>query len=119
MLSAFLDDITDRRGPLSPRRMSEAMKMPLSHLARIAKVHRNSLSQYPGSQAVQTKLGEVARVITTASDLLGGDMGKTIVWFRYQPLSGFDGKTAEDLVTDEHADAVLTHLELLRDGGYA
>ena len=119
MLSAFLDDITDRSGSLSPQRMSEAMKMPLSHLARIAKVHRNSLSQHPSSQTVQTKLGEVARVITTASDLLGGDMGKAIVWFRYQPLSGFDGKTAEDLVTDGHADAVLTHLELLRDGGYA
>lgn len=62
---------------------------------------------------------EVARIITIASDLLGGDVAKAIAWFRHQPLSGFDGRTAEELVVAGHADAVLAHLETLRDGGYA
>jgi uncharacterized protein (DUF2384 family) len=119
MLSVFLDDVTDRQGVFSPVRMSESLRIPLSQLARIAKVHRNSLSQHPGSAAVQARLGEVARVITTAADLLGGDTAKAIVWFRHQPLSGFDGQTAEELVADAQTDAVLAHLETLRDGGYA
>jgi len=119
MLNAFLNDVTDPLGVFSPSRMSVALKVPMSHLARIAKVHRNSLSQHPESPAVQTRLGEVARVIATASDLLGGDTPKAIVWFRHQPLSGFAGRTAEELVADGHTDAVLTHLETLRDGGYA
>jgi hypothetical protein len=58
-------------------------------------------------------------VIATASDLLGGDTAKALVWFRHQPLSGFDGQTAEELVADGHVPAVLAHLETLRDGGYA
>jgi hypothetical protein len=41
------------------------------------------------------------------------------VWFRYQPLSGFEGQTAEELYAEGHTQAVLAHLESLRDGGYA
>jgi uncharacterized protein (DUF2384 family) len=119
MLSAYLADVTDQRGLLSPQRISDTLRVPLAHLARIAKVHRNTLAQHPDSPAVQARLGEVARVIATAADLLGGDTGRAIVWFRHQPLAGFDGATAEELVAAGHADAVLAHLETLRDGGYA
>jgi hypothetical protein len=34
-------------------------------------------------------------------------------------LQGFDRKTAEQLVSEGHAQAVLKHLELLSEGGYA
>jgi uncharacterized protein (DUF2384 family) len=119
MLSAYLADVTDKRGLFSPQRISETLRMPLAQLARLAKVHRNTLAQHPESPAVQARLGEVARVIATASDLLGGDTARAIVWFRHQPLAGFDGQTAEELVTEGHMDAVLAHLETLRDGGYA
>src|SRR3546814_13435272 len=57
MLSAFLDDVTDRSGSLPPQRMSGVLRVPLSHLARIARAHRNSLSQHPKSPAVQARLG--------------------------------------------------------------
>src|ERR1700748_107421 len=119
MLHAFLDDVTDPRGVFLPARISEAMRVPMSHLARIAKVHRNSLSQHPESPAIQARLGEVARVIATASDLLGGDTAQAIVWVRHQPPFGFEGQTAEELVAKGHTQAVLAHLETLRDGGYA
>jgi uncharacterized protein (DUF2384 family) len=119
VLNAFFEDVMDRQGMVSPQRLSEMLRVPMSHLARIAKVHRNSLSQHPESPAVQARLGEVARVIATAVDLLGGDTAKAIIWFRHQPLSGFDGQTAEEIVADGHTDAVLAHLETLRDGGYA
>ena len=119
MLSAFLDEVIDRRrGAISPKRMSHALRVPLSHLARIAKVHRNTLARHPDSPAVQERLGEVARIVSTAADLLGGDARRAIVWFKHQPLAGFDGRTAEELVADGDAAAVLAHLEMLRDGGY-
>ncbi len=119
VFNPYLDEVTDPQGIFLPLRMSETLRIPLSHLARIAKVHRNSLSQHPESPIVQARLGEVARVIVTASDLLGGDTKKALVWFRHQPLSGFEGQTAEELVSGGHTDAVLAHLETLRDGGYA
>lgn len=120
MLSAFLDQVTDHRGGfISPQRLGEALHVPLAQIARLAKVHRNTLAQNPDSPLVQERLGEVARIITTATELLGGEQGRAIVWFKHQPLAGFDGCTAEELVASGHAEAVLAHLDLLREGAYA
>jgi uncharacterized protein (DUF2384 family) len=120
MLSAFLDQVTDLRGGfISPQRLGEALHIPLAKIARLAKVHRNTLAQNPDSPLVQERLGEVARIITTATELLGGEQGRAIVWFKHQPLAGFDGCTAEELVTSGHGEAVLVHLDLLREGAYA
>jgi hypothetical protein len=120
LLNPFLDSITDRRrGMISPKRVSEALHMPLAEVARLAKVHRNTLAQKPGSPMVQARLGEVARIIATAAELVEGDANRAIVWFRYQPLAGFGGKTAAELAAEGHGDAVLAHLEMLRDGVYA
>ena len=92
--------------------------MPLADLARITRLHRNTLAGNPNSPKVQARLGDVARIIALASDLTG-DAGRAVAWFRYQPLAGFDHATAEDLVERGHADAVIKHLEMLADGVYA
>jgi uncharacterized protein (DUF2384 family) len=119
MLSAFLDQIIEPgHGFLSPHRMSRALRMPLSELSRVTHLHRNTLARKPQSDRVQARLGEIARIIALASDLIG-DSDRAIVWFRHQPLAGFDRKTAEELVTEGHSQAVLKHLEMLGEGGYA
>lgn len=120
LLSPFLDQVIDKRqGTISPKRISEALRMPLSRLARLANVHRNTLSRRPASSSVQEPLALVARIVAAAAELVEGDTGRAVIWFRHQPLAGFSGRTAEELVADGHADAVLSHLEMLRDGGYA
>jgi uncharacterized protein (DUF2384 family) len=117
MLSPFLDQVRDpRRGIISPQRISSALNLPLTRIAEIAQVHRNTLAQRPDSPAVQQRLGDVARVIVAAADLLGGDTARAIIWFKHQPLAGFDGQTAEQLIAAGHADAVSEHLEMMRDG---
>lgn len=119
MLTAFLDDVTDRRhGMISPERIGKALRISLSEVARLAKVHRNTLAQKPGSPMVQERLGEVARIVAAAADLMEGDKGRAVVWFRHQPLAGFDGSTAAELTMAGHGNAVLAHLEMLRDGVY-
>ena len=120
MLAAFLDDVTDRRrGTISPERVGKALHISLAEVARLAKVHRNTLAQSPDSRVVQQGLGEVARIVAAAADLLEGDTARAVVWFRHQPLAGFDGATAAELTAAGHGDAVLAHLEMLRDGVYA
>jgi uncharacterized protein (DUF2384 family) len=119
MLNRFLDEVSEPgQGYLSPRRMSQVLRMPLSELARVAHLHRNTLAREPRSDRVQSRLGEIARLIAFASDLTG-DTGRAIIWFRHQPLTGFDHKTAEQLVAEGHGEAVRKHLELLTEGGYA
>jgi len=108
----------DLRG-IAPDRVAMLLRMPLTEVARIADVHRNTLTRAPTSAKVQTRPGEMMRILSEASDLMGGDLGKVAIWFRHQPLAGFDGQTAEELVAAGHAHAVVNHLAMLRDGVYA
>lgn len=120
MLSSFLDRVIEKkRGIISPQRMSDALHVALGDLARWSRLHRNTLASHPDSEKVQAHLGEIARIIALAADLMGGDERRAVIWFRFQPLSGFDHKTAAELVAEGHADAVRKHLEMLADGVYA
>ncbi len=120
MLSMPLAAVYDSdRHCISPEKVAATLRVSLADIARIADVHRNTLARAPTSPKVQARLGEVMRILTEAADLLDGDMGKAVLWFSHQPLAGFDGRTAEELVTEGHAQAVLTHLGMLRDGAYA
>ncbi len=120
MLSTPFETVYDPRlRGISPEKVAATLHIPLSEVARIADVHRNTLARAPGSAKVQARLGEVMRILTDAADLLGADVGKAALWFCHQPLAGFDGKTAEELVASGHAAAVLTHLAMLREGTHA
>lgn len=117
MLASFLDSVRDG-DMIAPRRMAERLRVPMTSLARMTHLNRNTLAAKAGSPAVQTKLGEIARIIARAAEL-SGDEGRAIIWFRHQPITGFDGKTAEQLVEEGHATAVTWHLEGLANGTYA
>src|SRR4051812_20193333 len=118
MLSDFLERVTEpQSGRLVPHLIAEELHVQTNELARIARVHRNTLSRTPDSPLVQQRLGTVVRIVAAATDLVG-DRGRAVAWFNHQPLAGFDGHTASELVAEGHADAVLTHLEMLRDGVY-
>lgn len=119
MLSRFLANVTDPRGGgVAPDRIAGALKMSVADMARVTRLHRNTLTRKPQSPSVQARVGEVARIVAAAAELIGDDE-RAAVWFRHQPLAGFAGRTAEELVSAGHADAVLKHLDQLADGGYA
>jgi len=63
-------------------------------------------------------MAPVIEILSEAEEL-AGDFDKAIIWFRHQPIAGYGGRTAQELVEAGHADAVLSHLEDLGDGGYA
>src|ERR1019366_6002585 len=95
MLSTPLETVYDKRlRCISPDRVAAMPHMPLAEIAGIADVHRDTLARAPNSPKVQTRLGEVMRILTEASDMMGDDLAKAAIWFRHQPLSGFDGQTA-------------------------
>ena len=117
MLSPLLDDLRED-DVLSPARISHRLRMPLTDLARLVGVHRNSLSQRPAAPLVQKGLEPIVRILA-AAEALTGDADRAIVWFRHQPIAGHGGRTAMELVEHGQASAVLAHLEDLRDGIYA
>lgn len=119
MLDRFVESVmAPKQTGIDPQRLSRQLKVNVTTLAGIAGVHRNSIQRNPYSDQTQEKLGMIVKIVARASSLLGDDR-KAVAWFRYQPLMGFDGKTAEDLVSAGQADAVQRHLDTLEHGGFA
>jgi hypothetical protein len=97
------------------------LSLSMEGVAGLVRAHRNTLTRSPGSPQVQEGLGEVVRIIAKAASLMADpqDVGAAVLWFRHQPIAAFGGRTAEELVREGRADAVVRHLEALADGVYA
>lgn len=117
MLATFMNDVR-QGGFIAPRLLADRLHMPLTRLSKLAHVNRNALASRPESPAVQQKLGTIARIIARAAEMTE-DEGAAIIWFKFQPLAGFGGKTAAELVEAERAEAVMWFLDALDDGAYA
>ena len=76
---------------------------------------RNTVTRSPNTEALQRYLRDALRVLKAASDL-SGDMKKALFWFRNHPLQPFEYKTAEQLVADGKADAVVSYISMLEAG---
>lgn len=119
MLGKFIQSVmVPRHGAIDPGRLSVLLRINLSTLSNVANVHRNTLQRNPYAPLAQERLGEIVKIIARAADMLGDD-ARAIAWFRFQPLAGFDRKTAEELVGAGQSEAVLKHLETLEHGGFA
>lgn len=103
---------------LSPRRVSELLGLTQSELARLIGVARNTLNASASARKVDQALGPVVRILAMATDM-AGDEHRAALWFKHQPLPGWAGKTAYDLVGEGKADQVLSYLEAVRSGVYA
>jgi DNA-binding phage protein len=94
---------------VSARRFSEALHIDMQTLAKQAGVHRNTLSRTPASESVQRFLREALRVIRAATDA-NGCVKHALFWYRNEPLSAFEYKTAEQLVSSGRTEEVLRYV---------
>ncbi|WP_377298192.1 antitoxin Xre/MbcA/ParS toxin-binding domain-containing protein [Rhizobium sp. SGZ-381] len=103
---------------LSPRRVSELLGLTQVELARMIGVARNTLSAKAGQRKVDQALSPVVRILAMVAEM-AGDEQRAAIWFKHQPIPGWAGKTAYDLVCEGKAEKVLQYLEAVRSGVYA
>jgi len=103
---------------LSARRVSEKLGLPLTDLAAMIGVARTTLTAKSGQRKVDAALSPLVRIIAMAAEM-AGDEDRAAIWFKHQPLPGWGGKTAHDLVRDGKSDRVLDYLESVRAGVYS
>ena len=103
---------------LSARRVAESLGITLAELADLAGLARNTLTASSGARRVDAALGPIVRIIAIAGEM-AGDETRAAIWFKHQPLPGWDGKTAADLVRENKAEKVVSYLEAVRAGVYA
>jgi hypothetical protein len=109
----------DGKAPfLSARRVAELLGVTLSELAALIGVARNTLAAKTGARKADAALSPVVRILAMAGEMAGGDE-RAAIWFKHQPIPGWAGKTAYDLVGEGKADKVLAYLEAVRSGVYA
>ncbi|MBL8580682.1 MAG: DUF2384 domain-containing protein [Rhizobiaceae bacterium] len=103
---------------LSPRRVAELLGVTLTELAGLIGVARNTLAARSGARKVDAALSPVVRILAMAAEM-SGDEQRAAIWFKHQPIPGWAGKTAYDLVGEGKAEKVLAYLESVRAGVYA
>src|SRR5688572_25111851 len=115
MVSGFVDSLQEPRTPyISPQRLSKALGVKVTSLAELTGVHRNTLRN-PSSERLQGRMREMVKVITAATELIG-DIDKAIYWYRNEPIADYSHRTAAELVSEGHAEAVLAYLRDLENG---
>lgn len=123
MAPALLETGANRFGEenspfLSPRRVAEQLGVTMTELAGLIGVARNTLAAKSGARKVDAALSPVVRVLAMAGDMAGSEE-RAAIWFKHQPIPGWGGKTAYDLIREGKADKVLAYLEAVRSGVYA
>ncbi|CDZ34555.1 DUF2384 domain-containing protein [Neorhizobium galegae] len=103
---------------LSARRVADLLGLTHAELAKLIGVARNTLTAKSGARKVDMALSPVVRILAMASEM-AGDENRAAIWFKHQPIPGWAGKTAYDLVGEGKADKVLAYLEAVRSGVYA
>jgi Protein of unknown function (DUF2384) len=103
---------------LSARLLANGLGITLTELASLAGVARNTLTAKSGARKVDQALSPVVRIIAMAGEM-AGDESRAAIWFKHQPIPGWAGKTAYDLVRERKADKVIAYLEAVRSGVYA
>ncbi len=68
-------------------------------------------------EEVDAALSRIALILDTAAEMAGDNGG--ILWFKHQPIPGWSGNTAYDLVKEGSASQVLEYFEAVRAGVYA
>lgn len=122
-MSAALEISASRFGEgrspfLSARRVAELLGVNLSELAALTGVARNTLAAKTSARKADAALSPVVRILAMAAEM-AGDEQRAALWFKHQPIPGWAGKTAYDLVREAKADKVLAYLEAVRSGVYA
>ena len=109
----------DERTPfLSARRVAELLGVNMTELAALIGVARNTLAAKTGARKVDAALSPIVRILAMAGEMAGNEQ-RAAIWFKHQPIPGWAGKTAYDLVREGKTDKVLAYLEAVRSGIYA
>jgi uncharacterized protein (DUF2384 family) len=122
-LSATAEDLTallSDANTVETDRLAEVLHATKTELARATGLPRDAITRRDraGSKKTQRRLRDTVEIIHRVTPW-AGSMARAFAWFRSQPLPSFGDKTAEDLLKEGRAEAVLAYLSRIADGGYA
>ena len=100
---------------IQPERFAEALHLRVQDLAKLAGVHRTTVTETPSNARLQRFLREALRALSAAFEVTR-DRDRSIFWFRNSPIPEFGHRTAETLVAEGKTDAVVAYLTSIAAG---
>ncbi|HPG01916.1 MAG TPA: MbcA/ParS/Xre antitoxin family protein [Beijerinckiaceae bacterium] len=107
-------------GLFAPRRIAEALRTTSEEVGRTAGLGKDAIQRKDriGSDKTQRRLREMVEVINKVEPRFGSAL-MAYAWYRSEPLPGFSGQTAMQLVRSGRADDVLDYIDAVDAGVHA
>ncbi|MGI6853886.1 MbcA/ParS/Xre antitoxin family protein [Mesorhizobium sp. 1B3] len=107
-------------GFFAPRKIAEALRTTSEEVARTAGLGRDAIQRKDRVRSARTqkRLREMLEIINKVEPRFGSDL-MAYAWYRSEPLSGFSGQTAMQLVRSGRADEVLDYVDAVDAGVHA
>jgi hypothetical protein len=114
-LAQYSDD-----GFFAPRKIADAFRTTSEEVARTAGLGRDAVQRKDRvrSDKTQRRLREMVEVINKVEPRFGSTL-MAYAWYRSEPLSGFSGQTAMQLVRSGRVDDVLDYVDAVDAGVHA
>jgi hypothetical protein len=107
-------------GMFAPRKIAEAFRTTSEEVARTAGLGKDAVQRKDRmkSDKTQRRLREMIEVINKVEPRFGSSL-MAYAWYRSEPLSGFSGQTAMQLVQSGRANDVLDYIDAVDAGIHA
>lgn len=107
-------------GVFAPRRIAEAFRTTSEEVARTAGLGKDAIQRKDRirSGKTQRRLREMIEIINKVEPRFGSAL-MAYAWYRSEPLAGFSGQTAMQLVRSGRAEDVLDYIDAVDAGVHA
>ncbi|EAB6718226.1 DUF2384 domain-containing protein [Salmonella enterica subsp. enterica serovar Typhi] len=107
-------------GFFAPRKMADAFRTSSEEIARTAGLGKDAVQRKDRvrSDKTQRRLREMAEVLNKVEPRFGSAL-MAYAWYRSEPLAGFSGQTAMQLVRNGRAEDVLDYIDAVDAGVHA
>ena len=107
-------------GLFAPRKIASVLRTTNAELARSAGLGKDAVQRRERvhSDRTQRRLREVVEVLNKVESRFGSAL-MAYAWYRSEPLAGFDGRTAMQLVHEGRSTDVLEYIDAIDAGVHA
>lgn len=114
-----LADYADN-GVFAPKKIASALRTTSEEVARTVGLGKDAVQRKERIQSdkTQSRLRQMVEILNKVEPRFGSTL-MAYAWYRSEPLAGFSGQTAMQLVRDGRADDVLEYIDAVDAGVFA
>jgi len=107
-------------GQFEPRKIAAALRTSAEEVAMTVGLGKDALQRRAriNSDKTQRRLRELVEILNKVEPRFGSEL-MAYAWYRSEPLPGFDGRTAMQLVQEGKAQQVLEYIDAIDAGVFA